>query len=442
MLGGCIAAIATAPGTGAIGIVRVSGAGSRDVLSQLFAPRMQSHKLVYGKIMHRGEAIDEVMAVFMAAPHTFTGEDCAEIYAHGSPFILQKILSALVECGARHALPGEFSRRAFENGKLDLAQAEAVAALIHSKSDAMRRAGLRQLGGGLSGRITQLRDVILSWLAHIELSIDYPEHESEAKNAATIRAEAEILLQQLRNLLATYEVGRIYQAGIRTVILGRPNVGKSTLLNAILHQDRAIVHDTPGTTRDILDATVRISDIPIILTDTAGLRSTTDAIEKIGVEKSHAAARDADLVLYVVDERGVLAYDKEILAGIAAKKILIFNKSDISPPHPREAASVFISAKHGTGLDKLYEAITSLYAQGAVNVGGDEDIIIGQRHAELLSQAAAAIENAVGELARGIPEDLVSVSLRTAYLALGEIIGADIHDDIVERIFAEFCVGK
>ena len=462
-----IAAIATAYGNGAIGIVRVSGQGAPALLKRIFREKkgaeagklsasapFETHRMYYGDIYANGEVIDEVMVCPMLAPRSYTKEDTVEIYAHGGMVVLRSVLDAVLQEGARLAEPGEFTKRAFLNGRINLTQAEAVMDLINAGSDAARRAGLRQLGGGLSSRIEGLRDKILHWLAHIELSIDYPEHEDEAKNMRQILDEGGEVIAALEALYQTAAIGRMLKDGVKTAIIGRPNAGKSTLLNAILSEDRAIVHEAAGTTRDILTEHVVVGDMPLLLMDTAGLRDTADPVEKIGVEKTRQAAEEAELILYVVDRtQGFASEDEKTLQSLKNKPVIVLlNKSDLPTAHPTPTTAfptIAISTRTGQGLDKLYQQISHqfLSASGSASATpGDghnhTDIITRERHRILIQQATTHVRRAMEEITIGVPEDLVSVNLRAAYLALGEVLGVAVADDILDRIFAEFCLGK
>jgi len=493
-----IAAISTPHGVGAVGIVRLSGDNVLDVFGRIFRgsftgsggkghkvkgkslgtsgqshvlphAKFESHRMYYGQILSGDEVVDEVMACCMLAPRSYTREDTVEIFAHGGSMTLYGVLNAALENGARLALPGEFTKRAFLNGRINLTQAEAVMDLISAASNAARRAGLRQLGGGLGRRITQGRDRLLTWLANIELSIDYPEHEDEAMNRDKILAEGESWLEDMQALLKTAEVGRVFRDGIKTAILGRPNVGKSTLLNAVLGEDRAIIHEIPGTTRDVLTERVQLGDVVLQLMDTAGIRETDDPIESIGVEKTHQAARDAELVIYVMDRSLPPTHeDMEILAGLQiapdenSHVIIVLNKCDLPPAEgwdnwhkdapsckPGQVSSSdkyqvqYISAQNRNGLDSLYRSIQDKFLQGDISgTSAQDDIITRERHKELLQSAISHVRRAMDEFSMGVAEDLVSIGLREAYMALGEILGLEVSDDIIDRIFSEFCVGK
>jgi len=472
-----IAAIATPPGRGAVGIVRLSGDGVLDVFNRIFKGNFkgESHRMYYGQICSGNEVIDEVMACCMLAPRSFTREDTVEIYAHGGNMTLYGVLNAALDNGARLALPGEFTKRAFLNGRINLTQAEAVMDLISATTGAARRAGLRQLEGGLGRRVESGRDRLLMWLAHIELSIDYPEHEDEAMNREAILREGESWLVDMESLLRTAEVGRVLRDGIKTAILGRPNVGKSTLLNAVLGEDRAIVHEIPGTTRDVLTEPVQLGDVVLQLMDTAGIRETSDPIESIGVGKTYQAAQEAELLIYVMDRsKPPVAEDVEILGRLRGATgegppisenshiIVVLNKCDLPPDKgwsnwqtntavqsvgltqlPNIPQIHHISAQNRDGLESLYESIRRMFLQGQLS--GDDaefDIITRERHKELLQSAIAHVRRAMDEFYAGVAEDLVSIGLREAYIALGEILGLEVSDDIVDRIFSEFCVGK
>jgi len=448
-----IAAISTPHGIGAVGIVRLSGSNVMDVFRRIFGDgEYESHRMYYGQIVNGGEVIDEVMACCMLAPRSYTREDTVEIYAHGGVATLYGVLNAALDNGARLALPGEFTKRAFLNGRINLTQAEAVMDLIGAASSAARRAGLRQLGGGLGRRITSGRDRLLFWLANIELSIDYPEHEDEAINRDTILAEGESWLADMNALLKTAEVGRVLRDGIKTAILGRPNAGKSTLLNAVLGEDRAIVHEIPGTTRDVLTERVQLGDVVLQLMDTAGIRQTSDPIESIGVEKSYQAAQDAKLVIYVMD-RSLPPTDEDLeildrLNDELCHVLIVLNKCDLPPAEGWDKRQVglnahYISAQNRDGLGGLYESIQEKFLQGGLSGAfGQDDIITRQRHMDILQSAIAHVRRAMDEFRAGVAEDLVSIGLREAYTALGEILGLEVSDDIVDRIFSEFCVGK
>jgi tRNA modification GTPase len=464
-----IAAIATPPGRGAVGIVRLSGDGVLDVVQKIFVKPgkatqrrkagrlspfvLESHRMYYGKITNGGTVIDEVLLCYMRAPHSFTREDIVEIYAHGGLQTMRGVLGAALDNGARLAQPGEFTKRAFLNGRIDLSQSEAIMDLVNAGSGAARAAGLRQLGGGLSGRISSCRDAILNWLALISLSVDYPEHEEEALNRERILAEGQALLGSMQALLQTAEVGRVLREGIKTAIVGAPNAGKSTLLNAILGEDRAIVHETPGTTRDVLTEQVQVGGVPLVLMDTAGLRETDDPVEQLGLARTLEAMKDAELVLFVVD--GTIQ-DKNTgsvsaLRGLYNDQknvILLVNKCDLPLAEGWEwgESVIAVSAKTGQGLDKLYGAVKRAFFSdlGDAGLEGFEksDVITRERHRILLCEAISHLQAALEDFRQGAAEDIAAIPLRAAYLSLGHILGAEYADDIIDRIFAEFCVGK
>ena len=469
-----IAAIATPPGVGAVGVIRISGPETVQVLARIFEPKgkkqlpLPSHQVCYGTICDNGgQIIDEVMCTVMYGPKSYTREDVAEIYCHGGPSTVIGVLNIIYENGARPAEPGEFTKRAFLNGRIDLSQAEAVMELINAKTDLARRAVLRKLSGGLSRKIKRARDRILKWLAHIELSVDYPEHEEEAMNLAMIKAEGMDLLKVLNDLRATARLGDRIKTGVPTVIVGKPNVGKSSLMNAILQEDRAIVTDLPGTTRDTLTESITMRGVPILLTDTAGIRKCADQVEQIGVERSVERAQSAELVLHVIDRSAPLTDEDFAVADLleGQQKIIVLNKCDLKPwgpcPQPpgRELApctpdymgeqqtlafttspSVEISSKTGEGLDKLYRLIEDMFLEG--DVSADGDIITQVRHSFLLDETLRHLNEAFLAIDGSVPEDIVSIDLKAAYMLLGEMIGEAVGDDVLDRIFEEFCVGK
>jgi len=449
-----IAAIATPPGRGAVGIIRISGKNALHVIDKIFRkPKKtwQSHKMYYGYIYTGNKSydtvVDEVMICCMLAPRSYTAEDVVEIYTHGGTTTVNSVLEAATHNGARLAQAGEFTKRAFFSGRINLSQAEAVMDLISAKTNSARQAGLRQLGGGLSRCITEARDRLLMWIANIELSIDYPEHEDEAMNKMSILEEGQSWLNQLEKLLQTADYGRIISEGIKTAIIGRPNVGKSTLLNTIIGEDRAIVHEIPGTTRDVLSVQVILGNVMLNLMDTAGIRDTSDPIESIGVKKSIKAAHEAEMILYILDRsKPPNQEDLTILEELKNKHIItILNKCDLPIADGWDNVSQKInhniSAYNRDGLDKLYKHIDESFNKGLIS-SDDSDIITRHRHKILLESAIDNVKCAMDEIMQGIEEDLISVRLREAYTNLGEILGLEVNDDIIDRIFSEFCVGK
>jgi len=442
-----IAALASGSGVGAVAVVRMSGACAELILGRVFEPfphllSLESHRLYYGILKDEaGQTVDEVMCVLMRAPRSYTREDVVEIFCHGGAATVALVLDTLYKNGARPAEPGEFTKRAFLNGRIDLAQAEAVMELINAKTDLARRAVLRKLSGGLSRKVAGARDRILGWLAHIELSIDYPEHEEEAMNLAMVLEEGAGLVQELEALRATARHGQRIKYGVPTVIVGRPNVGKSSLMNAILQEDRAIVTDIPGTTRDTLTEAVTVKGVPILLTDTAGIREGADQVEQIGVSRSVEQAQIAELVLHVIDGSSPLTDEdmkvEDLLEG--QRKIVVLNKCDLPVKVELENA-VKISAKTGEGLEELYRMVEGLFLEG--DISADGDIITQARHVYLLDEILGHLQKAFEDIASAVPEDIISINLKSAYVLLGEMIGEAVGDDVLDRIFLEFCVGK
>ena len=457
-----IAAVATPAGTGGVGVIRVSGPLSPGILSEIFRPKPAGappapRLMRYGHVLDAsGGVIDEVLAVYMPAPHSYTAEDVAEIHCHGGVVVTEAVLRRVLECGARIAEPGEFTRRAFLNGRIDLTRAEAVIDVINSRTDMARRAAVNRLKGGLFERINAQRRRLLDLIADIEVSIDYPEHDMETQNLRSAAETAGEILAGLRALLAGFETGSALQNGVNAVIAGKPNVGKSSLMNALLMSDRAIITDTAGTTRDVLRERVSLGNIPLNLSDTAGIRPAEElenAAERIGVEKAGDEIRQADIVLLVLDaSRPPDAVDLRLLADTAGKRrLILLNKSDlpraagiddtVTAYHIEPENVISVCARTGEGLDALRGRLERLFLQGRLPQN-EELFVSNLRHKNLLEQAAAALERALAAIAAGLPEDFVSQDLQAAFRRLGEIIGEDVSDAISDAIFSRFCLGK
>jgi tRNA modification GTPase len=467
-----IAAIATPPGAGGIGIVRISGTEAFAIGLRLFRAADHayretpppSHLLTYGQAVDAatGETVDEVLAAFMRAPRTYTREDVVELHAHGGPLVLQRILALALAAGARAARPGEMTLRAFLNGRLDLAQAEAVMALINAESDAGRRLALRQLHGALSDRVATARSGAAGAVTRIEASIDFPEEEVPEPDREELAALVTDVLDEVRRLLAGAGRGRILREGLRVAIVGRPNVGKSSLLNALLRTERAIVTPIAGTTRDTIEERASLGGVALHLVDTAGLTPSEDPIERIGVQRSRAAARDSDLLLFVLDASAQLTdLDSRAAAELAALRaesggetvalapvLVALNKADLPAiVSEREAMAlwpgariVHTSAVAPNGTETLEQAMLDSVLAGQAS--GADALVSSARHADALRRAADHLAAALEALDVGIPLDLVSIDLRSALDALGEITGETASDDLLDRIFAEFCIGK
>ena len=443
-----IYAPATAPGQGAIAIVRISGEKAGETLTRIFRSKgkMEPNVMRYGTIVDGEEPIDEAMAVFFQNPHSYTREDMAELYCHGSMAIVERVLELLSrQEGLRLAQPGEFTRRAFLNGRMDLAQAEAVMSLIASQSELGRKASLRQLKGSLSQKIRGCRDGIADILAAIEVSIDYPEEEFDPI-ALSGRIEAEI--EKLNRLLSTFRTGRLLQEGVRVAIVGRPNVGKSSLLNALIGSERAIVTEIPGTTRDVVEAMFRMEGLVFRFYDTAGIREADNPVERIGVERSLETLEDADLVLGVFDQSEPLtAEDEEMFAKLAGRPgLIVLNKSDKPASVTASALKdefpglevLSISAREKEGLENLLQALYRL----AAGMTAQSETVINERHREAISRAKRHLEDAAAACRDNWEEDCISIDVRAAWEALGEIVGETATEDLLDRIFSKFCLGK
>ncbi|AVM68634.1 tRNA uridine-5-carboxymethylaminomethyl(34) synthesis GTPase MnmE [Lachnospiraceae bacterium oral taxon 500] len=451
-----IAAVSTPPGSAGIGIIRMSGPESLTILDKVFRPKnpekeRKSHTIHYGHIVESSRIIDEVLVSVMKAPHTYTREDIAEINCHGGPVVLQKVMKLLLENGARLAAAGEFTKRAFLNGRLDLSQAEAVMDMISAKTERELAGFAAHLSGELKKRVTALREKMIQLLANIEVGIDYPEYEFETLEQPAMIAGIKDILEEVETLGATYENGRLIKDGIRTAIIGKPNVGKSSILNALLRANRAIVTDIAGTTRDTLEEYYYLNGLTLKLIDTAGIRESGDTVEKIGIERSLQSIHQADLILFVIDSSSDLAAeDHRILEEIRDKKcIFILNKVDLAGKIDRRyfaenypaAVVIETSALTGYGIDHLEKIITDLFALGQLEQS-DGLYITNLRQKEALVGAAAAMRQAIASVQAGLSEEFWALDLKAAYLELSKILGESVEDDVVTQIFARFCVGK
>lgn len=453
-----IAAVSTPIGNGGIGIVRISGNSAFDILKSIFVPasgkaidELKSHTINYGHIVLNNEIIDEVMVSVMKAPKTYTRQDTVEINCHGGIKSVNKVLESAVINGARIAEPGEFTKRAFINGRIDLSQAEAVIDIINSKTDLAHKAALNRLEGKLSAKVKDLRNKIITMTANIEAAIDYPEHDDETMTYNSIKIGTQDVVNAVKKLIETADTGKIIKNGIKTVILGRPNVGKSSLMNSLMDEERAIVTDIPGTTRDILQETVNINGIPLNIIDTAGIRDTDDIIEKMGVEKSKQYAENADLILMMLDgSKEISTDDLEILEFIQNKNVIvIINKVDLEVlvdyniicRYIDKKYVVNMSVKNDTGFDFLYNLINDLFFSGEININ-DEAVISSERNKASLLKALSSLNNVIETVENKMPEDFISMDLMDAYSALGEITGESVDEDIIDKIFSEFCLGK
>lgn len=453
-----IAAISTAPGVGGIGIIRVSGADAIEVVDKVFKGvgnkklmNQVTHTIHYGYIVDdEGSTIDEVLVMLMKAPKTFTREDVVEINCHGGPVPLDAVLIQLLKKGARLAESGEFTKRAFLNGRIDLSQVEAIMDIIEAKTELSLSQAVNQLEGKLSKKIKEYQDLLIQIIARIEVSIDYPEYDDESFTN-DFREDIKILNKRLNKLLKTADTGKMIRDGVRTTIVGQTNVGKSSLLNALLEENKAIVTDIPGTTRDIVEAYLNIEGIPFLLLDTAGIRETEDIVEKIGIEKSRDSIKTADLVLMLTDRSRVL--DKaeiELIKDLKDKKVIyIRTKADLKEnitkeiihDYVEEAQIVEISTKLKSGLGELKKAMKQFVIRGEAQVKG-EATISNRRQKEALIKAIQSLNKVIESIDRGMPEDCIAIDLHDAYGHLGMIIGEALKDEIIDQLFSRFCLGK
>lgn len=465
-----IAAVATAMSDSGIGIIRVSGDEAVKIVAKIYEnvrhekilDQYDSHTIHYGFIVDEdGSFVDEVMVSIMKSPKSYTTEDTVEINCHGGIFMMKKILMTVVKAGARIAEPGEFTKRAFLNGRMDLSEAEAVMDVIHAKNEFALQSSVSQLRGSVYKKVKELRDKILYEIAFIESALDDPEHVSLDGYVEKLSDQIFLIKRELEKLLISADDGKMLKEGIRTVIVGKPNVGKSSLLNLLVGQDRAIVTDIAGTTRDTLEETISLGEITLNIIDTAGIRNTEDIVEKIGVEKAKTISEDADLILYVIDSSVALdENDEAIVRLIQDKKIIILlNKSDLTEMvslesveemfdrivgNDREKGGMKIirfSARENEGLDLLTSFIKEMFFHGQISYN-DEIYITSARHREALMEALDSICQVQVSLKNQMPEDFYSIDLMNAYASLGRIIGEEVEDDLVNEIFSKFCTGK
>ncbi len=465
-----IAAIATAVSDSGIGIIRISGSDALLVADKVYrSPKNQkklsqaaSHTIHYGYIYDEDELIDEVMVAVMLSPHSYTTEDTVEINCHGGILVMNRILETVLHHGARLAQPGEFTKRAFLNGRIDLSKAEAVMDLIHSKNEFAMKASVNQLKGSVSAKVRSLREDILYEIAFIESALDDSEHISLEGYPDKLMAKTRGLSQELKKLIDSADNGKMLKDGIRTVILGKPNAGKSSLLNVLVGEDKAIVTSVAGTTRDVLEESIKLHGIGLNMIDTAGIRDTEDEVEKIGVEKARKYANQADLVIYVVDSsRELDENDEEIIELIRDKKVIVLlNKTDLEPvvteeqikdkfreiyegeeKHDDSLHVIRTSTKDNTGIDEFEKTIQDMFFAGRIAVN-DEIYITNQRHKEALVEAYDSLKMVQKSLEDEMPEDFYSIDLMSAYASLGRIIGEEVGEDLVNEIFSKFCMGK
>ena len=453
-----IAAIATAMNNSGIGIIRISGEDAFSVIRKIFRPAKEkdmdtvaSHTVHYGTIMDGERIVDEVLVLIMRAPHTYTREDTVEIDCHGGMYVLNKTLELVLKNGARAAEPGEFTKRAFLNGRIDLSQAEAVIDVINAENDFALKSAMTQLKGSVSEKVRKERALLLSQIAYIEAALDDPEHIEMEGYGSTLLPILSECREDIRQLLENADDGRIMKEGIRTVILGKPNVGKSSLLNALLGQERAIVTDIAGTTRDALEESLRIHDVTLNVIDTAGIRNTEDVIEKIGVDKAKEYAKEADLIVFVVDtSRPLDEDDYEILQIIRDKKVIaLFNKQDLAVAADLKTLKeelgqipvIETSIVENTGLDQFVSTVREMFYKKEINFN-DQVYITNARQKSALAAAEDALTKAMDSINMGMSEDFFTIDMMEAYTQLGLLIGETVEDDLADEIFSRFCMGK
>ena len=454
-----IAAIATAVSDSGIGIIRISGDDAITVADRIYHSKnnkkrlasVKSHTIHYGYIYDGDELVDEVMVAVMYAPNTYTRENIVEIYCHGGILVMNRILEVVLKNGCRLAEPGEFTKRAFLNGRIDLSKAEAVMDLIHSKNEFALKSSVKQLKGAVSDKVRSMREEILYEFAFIESALDDPEHISLDGYPGKLEEKVTRIQGELKKLIDSADNGKMLKDGINTVIVGKPNAGKSSLLNLLVGEERAIVTSVAGTTRDVLEESIKLHGVGLNIIDTAGIRSTDDEVEKIGVEKARKYAGDADLIVYVVDASCALdENDDEIMELIADKKVIVLlNKTDLEQvvnedeiySKMTQVSVIKTSTKENTGIDEFEHTVKQLFFGGEIAIN-DEIYITNQRHKQALAEAYESMEMVLKSLADQMPEDFYSIDLMSAYASLGRIIGEEVGEDLVNEIFSKFCMGK
>mgnify|MGYP000292544989 FL=1 len=453
-----IAAIATGMSNSGIGIIRMSGPEAISIADGIFVSARKNFKLTeaathtvhYGNIVYEDNIIDEVLIIIMKAPNSYTREDVVEIDCHGGVYVMKKILDILIKSGARTAEPGEFTKRAFLNGRIDLTQAEAVIDIINSKNKYALSNSVKLLNGKLSEQITEIRKDLINNIAYIEAALDDPEHISLDNYGDKLLITVDNYIDKVDNLIKTVDNGKIFTQGVKTVIIGKPNAGKSSILNILAGYDRAIVTDIAGTTRDTIEEQINLAGITLNLVDTAGIRNTKDIVEEIGVNKAKELVEEADLILYVVDSSTELdENDYNILNIIKNRKtVILLNKSDLDTVTDADSISkitdskaISVSAKDNTGLDELSETIVKLFASGEIDYN-DEVYVSGERNKEALEETLESLKLVKKSINEGLPEDFYTIDLMNAYEQLGKITGESVEDDLVNEIFSKFCMGK
>ena len=454
-----IAAISTAPGIGGIGIIRISGENTYNVLEKIFKPKQEvnfeqvkGYSIKYGHIIEEQKIIDEVLVSFFKAPNSYTTEDLCEISSHGGTYVVGKILELCLKNGAELAEPGEFTKRAFLNGRIDLSQAEAVIDVINAKTEKESKASINQLEGNLSTEVRKTRDLLMSIMVEAEVSIDYPEYDiEEISNRKTNDILVQVL-EKLEKLIDSFETGKIVKEGIKVALIGKPNAGKSSLLNAILKEERAIVTDIEGTTRDIIEESISVRGIPLCIIDTAGIRDTSEKVEKIGIERSKKSAEDADLIIAIFDGGEVLTNeDYDIINIVKNKKcIAILNKIDINIEKSTKSEIaerlpnvniIEISAKEKIGIENIYKEIENLFKLNEIQLD-NETIITNVRHKTIISNAIQLTKKAIDISNKNLPIDMLAIYIKEILEKLGKITGETISDEIIKEIFSKFCLGK